>query len=67
MKVCATSPLQGEFTLCGDAFDMDETDVGKDEFEPFRFGRPGDRVNCIHCLRAISAIHERYTLNGKIR
>lgn len=67
-KLCAQNPVQPEFTLCGDAFDIISTEAPDEDIEPFDFavGR-GDKVTCEHCLRAIAFIYEIYTPKGKVK
>jgi hypothetical protein len=64
MKLCAQNPIQGEFTLCGDAFDINAVDG---DVEPFEFALPGQKVTCEACLRSIAFIHEIYTPKGKLK
>ncbi|UUV44556.1 hypothetical protein RCMOTHERGOOSE_46 [Rhodobacter phage RcMotherGoose] len=67
MKICAQNPIQPEFTLCGDAFDIADTEAPDDDIEPFTFAVPGQKVTCEQCLRAIAFIHEIYTPKGKVK
>lgn len=59
MRRCAMSPVQPEFSLCGDAFDgYDSGDLS----EPFEFVGPGQSINCPRCcmaVREIKAIRNR--------
>ena len=64
MRVCAENPTQGEYSLCGDAFDIADDD---DEAEPFRMAKIRDRVNCEQCLRVIRTIKVGYTNAGRRR
>lgn len=50
-KVCMLSPHNGgEFSLCGDAFDLGDNEPGEDN--P-RFAEPGDLVTCEDCREVI--------------
>ena len=64
MKLCAQNPLQSEFTLCGDAFDINAVD---DEIEPFRHAEIGEYVTCKQCLKLIEHIHLHITQRGRIK
>ena len=66
MKLCATDPLNGEFTLCGDAFDICETRDGAD-VEPFRFARIGETVTCERCRVVINTIRLEYPKGYKLK
>ena len=62
--LCATSPVNPEFTLCGDAFDAYESG---DSERPIIFAKQGERVNCEQCLIVIIEIRNTYTNNGLMR
>lgn len=62
-KLCADDPLQGEYSLCGNAFDAPDDPMG--DVEAFDFARPGQTVNCDECLRAIAEIKLRYSPKGR--
>jgi biotin carboxyl carrier protein len=49
MPKCTSSPLNAEFTLCGRAFDDDESDDGRPVF-----AKVGERVTCKECLAVIN-------------
>ena len=61
-RICAQNPINGEYTLCGDAFDIEQTE--EDE-EPHRHSQPGERLTCEQCKTAIRELFETYTYNGK--
>lgn len=50
---CAESPVQPEFSLCGDAFDA--FDSG-DASEPYEFAKPGESITCAICCNAVREI-----------
>lgn len=52
MKICAESPSNPEYSLCGNAFDASEDPMCED-MEPFRFAKVGDVVSCKECRRVI--------------
>lgn len=55
----ASNPIQGEFTLCGRAFDdEDEEDGG---LAPV-FAEPGQRITCESCVAVLSHC-KRFTNN----
>lgn len=53
IRRCAMSPLNAEFSLCGDAYDgFDSGDLP----EPFVFAEEDQSINCPNCCEAIRAI-----------
>lgn len=55
VKRCAEDPLQGEFSLCGVAFDALDDDI-----EPYEIVKPGQTVTCEDCKRCIREIKEYF-------
>jgi hypothetical protein len=64
IKRCIQNPLNGEYSLCGDAFDAPDTE---DDVEPFRFAEVGEYANCKHCLDLVHFIRHGVTPKGRIR
>ena len=63
VRVCAQSAVNGEFTLCGDAFDSFATGYAEEEHNCA--GR-GEVVNCPKCCRIIQNIRNmRYQLRPR--
>lgn len=62
MRRCAEHPLQPEFSLCGDAFDIYETEG--DDAEPFAFVKRGQTVTCDNCRDAITKLRRNFTSRG---
>lgn len=50
-RICATNPVQPEFSLCGDAFDgFDSGDLD----EPVALAETGERITCERCRLVIT-------------
>lgn len=64
MRICAENPIQAEYSLCGDAFDIVAVDPNA---EDYMVARPGNHVTCEDCMTIIMEIHTLYTINGKRR
>lgn len=47
-ELCTYDPLNTEYTLCGRAFDDEETIEG-----PPVFAKPGEKITCIGCRSVI--------------
>lgn len=63
MRKCAQSPIQAEFTLCGDAFDA--YDSGDAE-EQHQIVGAGQVVDCPQCCKVIQDIREmKYRLKPR--
>ncbi len=61
----AVFPCNSEYTLCGDAFDLnalDDTDCNSPIFV-----QKGQRVSCPKCIKAISEIKNSYTSQFKFK
>lgn len=50
---CVGNPLNGEFSLCGDAFDIAEDLEGEEDYE---IAGPGQSITCPRCVLAIREI-----------
>jgi hypothetical protein len=59
VKICAESPSNSEYTLCGNAFDAPD-DPLLDDMEPFKFAAPGQTVTCTECKRVIDNVRASY-------
>jgi hypothetical protein len=53
VRRCAESPVQPEFSLCGDAFDAFESG---DASESYELAKPGQSITCSMCCTAIREI-----------
>ncbi|MCF6783361.1 hypothetical protein [Stutzerimonas stutzeri] len=53
IRRCAQSPIQPEFSLCGDAFDA--FDSGDAE-EPHSIAGPGESITCPECCMAVREV-----------
>lgn len=63
-KLCATNPIQPEFSLCGDAYDAPETE---DDVEPFDFAYEGQTVTCVNCRHVIDTLREQFPRGYKYK
>lgn len=65
MKVCAHNPAQPEYSLCGDAFDL-EADLG--EGEPYVLATDTQMpVTCSACKRVLADLFSTYTPTGRLK
>ena len=64
MKICAQNPSNGEYSICGDAWDAPDTE---DDVAPFRFAKPQERITCNICMDSIRFIQAHYTRSGKLK
>lgn len=64
MKLCASNPIMGEYTLCGFAFDAPQTENDVADFE---FAVKGQTITCESCRFVIEQIYKSYTINGKVK
>lgn len=63
MRVCAQNAVNGEYTLCGDAFDAFVTNFAEDEHSCA--GR-GEVITCPKCCQVIQGIRDmRYRLKPR--
>lgn len=53
LKRCAESPLNSEFSLCGDAFDIRAVDGSAEECD---IAKPGESITCPECCRIIREV-----------
>lgn len=63
MKRCAQMPNNGEYAVCGYAFDAPDTDGA----EPFEFAEKGQRVTCNDCLSIMEELRATYSPSGKVK
>ncbi len=65
MRICARMPLNYEFSLCGDSFDIAGDIEGSEDF------RMADdikqNVNCENCKAILKEIYETYTPTGRLK
>ena len=63
LRVCAQSAVNGEFTLCGDAFDAFASGYAEEEHD---CAGPGQVVTCPQCCKVIQDIRDmRYRLKPR--
>ncbi len=60
MKICAESPSNREYSLCGNAYDAPD-DPMLEDMEAFKFADEGETVTCEECTRVIRHIRLDYT------
>lgn len=53
MKRCAENPAQGEYTLCGVAWDAPDSE---DDVEPFVMAKDDESITCLLCCRVIRIV-----------
>lgn len=53
IRRCAVNPIQAEFSLCGDAFDIQAVD---DHADDYVIAEPGQSITCPNCCLAIREI-----------
>lgn len=63
LRVCAQSAINGEFTLCGDSFDIDLTE---DDVEGHDVAGKGGTITCEKCCLQIQDMRDmRYRLKPR--